>query len=592
MVSVVIVSALLVVAMILFVTEWLPVDMTALGMMVVLTVTGILEPGEAIKGFANPAVVTVGAMFLISRAMIRTGVVGVVAQKVIEYSGGKKALASLIILLVVSVASAFINNTPVVVLFIPIVLSLSCEYGFSPSEFLIPLSYASILAGTCTLIGTSTNIIVSDLSALYGYGKLGMFELSSVGVPIAAVGIAVLYFLSPHLMPSHAAPVCELRDGEHRRYLSEIKIPRGSRLIGLDAHALFSQDHPSVEIVELIRYSHVFYPDRDRIQIAPDDLILVKGGLNDLVALFRDPAIALPETLSGGNGSTDAQDHLIVELIIPPQSSFIGSRLMETALNRDPELNILAVKRTGLHYTEKKIYDIRLRVGDILLVRCPEEKLERIRGGSDFIIVEDVHHEIINKKKAPLALAIFGGMMVSASIGLADIMVCAISASFLMVLTGCLRIQEAYRALQGNVLLLIVGTIALGAAMEKTGATRIYAEAYLGLFRGSGPAVVMAGFILLASIGTQILSNNAVAVLLVPIAISTAISLGVHPKPFIIAVCIGASACFASPIGYKTNLLVYAPGGYRFSDYLKLGIPLNLIVIIMGAFLIPIFWGL
>jgi di/tricarboxylate transporter len=587
-----IVSGVLIITIFLLVTEKLPVDLTAIGIIVVLMLTRILEPLEAVRGFANPAVITVGAMFLVSRGMIRTGVVGFIAQKVIQYSRGSQKIAMLMILLLVAASSAFINNTPVVVLFIPIILSLSCEYGFSPSKLLIPVSYVSILAGTCTLIGTSTNIIVSDLSAMYGYGSLGMFELSSVGIPIAIVGFCMIFFFSSRLMPDHAAPICEIGGSEHRRYLAELKIPRNSLYIDKDPLRVFNASHPSIEVLELIRYSHIFYPDRDTIKIAADDMLLVKGYLNDLVSIFNNPNVELPNNLPAGIGTeSKPEDHLIVELIIPPQSSLLGERLMETRIYRDADMHILAIKRTQLHYTEQNINSIRLRIGDILLIRCPEAALDRIRGGTDFIIVEDVHHEIIHKKKARWALTIFGGLVVGASTGMADIMVCALTAVFLMVLSGCIQIRDGYRSLHGNVLMLIAGTIALGTAMEKTGATQIYAEAFLSIFRGSDPTIVLAGFILFTSIGTQILSNNAVAVLLLPVAISTAITLGVHPKPFIMAVCFGASACFASPIGYQTNLLVYSPGGYRFLDYMKLGIPLNLLLIAAGAFLIPRVWS-
>ncbi|UCD82776.1 MAG: anion permease, partial [Desulfobacterales bacterium] len=218
------------------------------------------------------------------------------------------------------------------------------------------------------------------------------------------------------------------------------------------------------------------------------------------------------------------------------------------------------------------------------------DKLDRMRDGVDLIIAEDVHHEIVQKRKAWKAGLIFAGLIVAASAGLADIMVCALTAVFLMIVTGCIQMRDAYRAVQADVLLLIAGTLALGTAMEKTGTSQIYAEAYLKIFAGFSPTFVLAGFILLVSISTQILSNNATAVLLFPIAVSTALGLGVDPKPFIIAVCFGASACYATPIGYQTNLLIYGPGGYRFTDYLKLGIPLNLVVLILGTLLIPFIW--
>jgi len=585
-------TIILVAAILLLITEKLPVDLTSLGILVVLTVTGILSPSEAIAGFASPAVITVGSMFLISQGMIRTGAVGFISKKVGEYSQGRPVLAIFFVLVIVGTASAFINNTPVVVLFIPIILSLSCELGFSPSKVLIPVSYASILAGTCTLIGTSTNIIISDLSAKHGLGSLGMFELSPLGVPIALLGIFYLIFAAPKLMPSMHNPVCELKDDDYRRYLAELQVPRDSRIIGQDPESYFSEKYPGMEVLELIRYSHVFYPDRDAVKIASDDLLLVKGSANDLVEILNDDLIELPMAEQGKSFEAEEKQSLIVELIIPPQSSLLGQRLVASRLRRDPDIHIIAIKRRELHYAEPQVKDIRLKIGDILLVRLPGSSLERLRGETDFIIVEDIHHEIEHKRLASRAFLIFGAMVVVASTGLADILICALAAAFLMVLTGCLQLRDAYRAMDGRVLLIIIAMIAMSAALEKTGASEFYARVFLGLFSGLSPAYVLSGVILLTSISTHLLSNNATAILLLPIAISTAQGLGADPRPFIIAVCFGASACFATPIGYQTNLLVYGPGGYRFSDYLKLGMPLNLLVLIMGSFFIPLMWPL
>jgi len=584
------VTLILVVAMLLLISEKLPVDLTSIGIIVVLTVSGILAPTEAIAGFANPAVITVAAMFLISKGMIRTGAVEFISQKVIQYSRGRPTLAIFLILAIVGTASAFINNTPVVVLFIPIILSLSCELDFSPSKFLIPISYASILAGTCTLIGTSTNIIISDLSAAHGFGSLGMFELSPLGLPIALLGIFFLIFAAPKLMPNMHNPVCELKDSEHRRYLAEFQVPRQSPIIGENPNSYFSEKYPNMEVLELIRYSHVFYPDRDSVKMAPDDLLLVKGSANDLVEILNEDAVDLPMAEKDINFAAEQKESLIVELIIPPQSRLLGERLVASRLQRDPDIHIIAIKRRELHYAEPKVKDIRLKIGDILLVRLPESSVERLRGETDFIIVEDVHHEIVHKRLARRAFLIFAAMIVTASTGMADILTCALAAAFVMLLTGCLQLRDAYRAMDGRVLLIIIAMIALSAALEKTGASELYASAFLSLFSGLSPAYVLSGVILLTSISTHVLSNNATAILLLPIAISAAQGLGVDPKPFIIAVCFGASACFATPIGYQTNLLVYGPGGYRFSDYLKLGMPLNLLVLIMGSLFIPLIW--
>ena len=584
------ISGILVLTLYLLITERIPVDLTAIGIMVVLVLAGFLSPREAVMGLAHPAVVTVGAMFVISKGMMRTGAVEFIGRYVIRFSRGNRYLALLIILLTVGIASAFINNTPVVILFIPVVMSMCCEFGLSPSQFLIPVSSASILAGTCTLIGTSTNIIISDLSLTSGYGEIKMFELGLLGLPVALLGIGFILLASPKILPSLRNPTCQFQDSENRRYLAELKIPRGSRLVGREALTAFEEKFPALEVLELIRYSHIFHPIRDAVNIAPDDLILVKGALNDLVEILNHEDVELPMTEKGLSFGVGKDDTVVVELIISPQSDLPGQRLLETGLMKDPDIHVIAIKRHNLHYTERQIHDIRLRTGDMLLIWCKGSKLQVMRTEKDYIIVEDVHEEIVHKRKAWLAMGIFSGLVGAATLGLAEIMVCALTAAFLMVLTGCIQMRDVYRSLQGGVLLLIAGTIALGTAMEKTGTSRIYAEAFLNLFAGLSPQMILGAVILMTSISTQILSNNATAVLIFPIAVSTALGLGVDPRPFIIGVCFGASACFATPIGYQTNLLVYGPGGYRFTDYLKLGIPLNLLVLILSTLFIPVIW--
>ncbi len=585
-----IITAILVLMILLLITEWLPVDVTAVGIMVLLMVTEILPPRLAVAGFSHPAVITVGAMFVISKAMIRTGAVEFIGRYVTRLAKGSMTLALGVILLTVGVASAFINNTPVVLLFIPVIMIMCCEFNLSPSKFLIPVSYASILAGTCTLIGTSTNIIVSDLSLAAGYGAIGMFELGRLGVPVAVAGIIFLLIAAPRLMPSLFNPTCQFGEGEQRRYLAELKIPRGSPLVGEDPVAFFAERHPDLGVLELIRHSIIYHPERDPVEMAPDDRLLVKGSVNALVAVLQDGNVVLPSSEQDLSFSVARDAPVVVEMIITPESNLLGRRLVETELIQDPAIHFIAIRRRDLHYTEREIQEIRLRIGDIVLVWCGTAKLIAMRAAREYIIIEDISEEIVLKRKAWLSLLIFGGLIIGATSGLADIMTCALTAAFLMILAGCIQPRDAYQALQRDVLLLIVGTIALGEAMQITGASRVYAEAFLGLFAGYSPRVVLGGLLLLTSVCTQVLSNNATAVLLFPIAISTAASLGADARPFIIAVCFGASACFASPMGYQTNLLVYGPGGYRFSDYLTLGIPLNLLVLAAGAVFIPWFW--
>lgn len=590
-----IVSIILILALYFLISEKLPVDVVAIGIIAFLALTRILAPTEAVAGFANPAVITVGAMFLISQGLIRTGAVEHLSSRVVTIARGNARMAMLLVLLTAAVSSAFINNTPVVVLFIPVVISMCCQFGQSPSKYLISLSYVSILAGTSTLIGTSTNLLVSDMSARYGFEALGMFELARLGVPLAVVGLFFLLVAAPRLMPAHSNPACELKRNGEKRYLAELQIPVDSPLVGQAPKSAFARRHPSIEVIEVIRRRTVFHPDRDPLVIAAGDLLLVKGGASDLLRLYetdttRLPHVPGPEALTGKSTVGGSVERITVEVVIPPQSALIGERLTETYLLGSDHFHVIAVERGGSHYDRRSLGEMVLKMGDILLVSLPWEKMDTLRARGDVIVVEEVHQQIVQKHKAGVAALIFAVMVVLAASGVLDIMVAAVSAVLFMLLTRCLQMRDAYRALQGNVLVLIAGTLALGTAMEKTGASQVYADAFLRVFEGHSPAVILGGFMLLTSISTQLLSNNATAVLLMPIAVSTAIGLGVNPKPFIMAVCFGASACYATPIGYQTNLLVYGPGGYRFSDYLKLGIPLNLIILLGGTWWIPKLW--
>ncbi|NDY71376.1 SLC13/DASS family transporter [Desulfobacter hydrogenophilus] len=585
-----VVSLILLLTLILLISEKISVDKTAIGIMVLLALTGILTPAQAVAGFANPAVITVGAMFLLSHGLIRTGAVGFLTELVLKFSQGKRQYAFVIILTAVAVLSAFINNTPVVVLFIPIVMALSCECDFSPSKLLIPLSYVSILAGTSTLIGTSTNIIVSDLAYLEGYDQLSMFELSRLGGPIAVMGILFLFLIAPKLMPGRIGPVCELDEGKENKYIAELIVTEKSPLIGEKDITQYADKNLGLDVVELFRNGGIFDPSRQDMTIMPGDILLVKGAAQDMISCLQSKKLSLVHGDENFTFGGKPEDDLIVELIIPPLSSLLREPLISAELQYDSDIRIIAIRSRMSYFSYRKIKKVKLKIGDIILVQCPRNKLDKIRRNSDFVMIEDIHHTIIDKEKARIASGIFAAVVLAATIGLSDIMICALTGVFLMTLTHCLSLKDAYRSLQPEVLLLIIGTLALGLAMQKTGATELYAEAFLNLFHGKGPHIILFAIIFLTSVSSHVLSNNATAVLLLPIAISTAVSLGVDTRPFIIGICFGASACYASPIGYQTNLLVYGPGGYRFSDFIKLGLPLNIIVIVMSGFFIPVFW--
>ncbi|WP_319575544.1 SLC13 family permease [uncultured Desulfobacter sp.] len=587
---IVMVSLILILTLFLLISEKISVDKTAIGIMVLLALTGILSPAETVAGFANPAVITVGAMFLLSYGLIRTGAVGFLTELVLKFSKGNRTSAFIIVLTSVAVLSAFINNTPVVTLFIPIVMGLSCECDFSPSKLLIPLSYVSILAGTSTLIGTSTNIIVSDLAHIKGFDPLSMFELGRLGVPIAAIGILFLFVVAPKLMPGRTAPLCELDEGKEKKYIAELMVTEKSPLIGKKDINVYAEENLGLSVIEIFRNGGVFDPSRTRLNIKQNDIFLVKGTAQDIISCLKSKELSLIHGKENLTFNGSPEDDLIVELVIPPLSSLLREPLMSDELQNDADICIIAIRSRTSYFSYKELQNGRLKIGDILLVQCPRNKLDKIRKSSDFVIIEDIHHAIVDREKAGIATGIFVAVVLAATLGLVDIMICALTGVFLMTFTHCLSLKDAYRSLESQVLLLIVGTLALGLAMQKTGATQFYSDAFLSLFDGKSPHVILFAIILLTSIFTHILSNNATAVLLLPIAISTAVSLGVDTRPFIIGICFGASACYASPIGYQTNLLVYGPGGYRFSDFIKLGLPLNIMVIVLASIFIPVFW--
>ncbi|MDJ0763884.1 MAG: SLC13 family permease [Myxococcota bacterium] len=588
--SIVLVSIILVAAIILLVTEKLPYDLTAFAIIAALVALGILSPREGLSGFANPAPLTIAFLFVISQALVRTGALDFITQQIIRYSGGKPGRLLFILLFTVGGFSSFLNNTPVVVLFISIVMSICCEYSLSPSKFLMPISFVSILAGTSTLIGTSTNIIVSDLATQHGLAPLEMFELSPLGIPTAMAGAVFLFFWGPRILRTHKEPICELKDGGRNRYLAELLVPEDSPLVGAAARDVFKKRFPDIEVFEVIRGVMVCDPHRDTVSVLPNDILLVKATAQQLSVILADKSALSLHQKVAQNSASKKKRPITVELLVQPNSDTVGQSLSDMLAGLDAHIRVLGVKRHWKHYQAEKFRDLTLAVGDLILAEVPPDHLDQIRATGDLIVIEDVHKTIVDKKKAPLALTVFALMILSAAVGIASLLQAAMMAMLILVLTGCIGLREAYRAIDIRILVLIVGTLALGLALTKSGAADLYAQTLLTPLQGTSPRLVLSGFILLTSLLSLFISNNATAALLLPIAISTAGALGVDPRPFVIGICFGASACYATPIGYQTNLLVYGPGGYKFTDYLKLGIPLNIGVWLVASIFIPLIW--
>jgi len=587
-----IVTIILFAAIVLLVSEKLPVDLTAICIMVALIVCGILTPKEALTGFSHPAPITVAVLFVVSRGLVRSGALDFITDAVIRLSKGSPKRLLFLTLFLVGGFSSFLNNTPVVVLFIPVVMAVCFKYSLSPSKFLLPISFVSILAGTSTLIGTSTNIVVSDLAVQNGMAPIAMFELSILGAPMAMAGAVFLYFLSPRVLGSHKEPIGEVHDSEKHRYISDLIIPEESPWIGKEPVKTLQADFPGIEIFQVFRNYRLLDPERNPMIIEPGDEILLKGSAQQLTQILDKRFGILPSEEDGTSTRPHDQKSIIIELLVQPNSNAMGQYLEDLVASLDAHIRVIGIKRHWKHYPATKVRNLRLELGDIILVQTPLDHLDQIRATDDLIVIEDIHKTIVNRKKMPLAMGIFLLMILVATVGIADILVSGMVAMLLMVLTGCLRLREAYRSIDVKILILIIGTIALGEALSKTGAADLYTAIMLKPLVGMSPYIVLSAFILLTSLLSLFISNNSTAVLLMPIALSTAATLEVDPRAFIIGMCFGASACYATPIGYQTNLLVYGPGGYVFMDYLKLGIPLSLGVWIVSSIFVPILWPL
>ncbi len=583
-----IVAAIILAATIMFILEVFSIDVVSILIILTLMATNIIETEEALLGFANPAVITIASLFIISEGLLKTGAVTFVGRKIIDISHGNLKKMLFLTMIVVGIFSIFVNNTPIVVIFIPIMLGIASENKISPSKLLMPVSFASIFGGTCSLIGTSTNILVSNISEDLGYSSLKMFEFSKLGLIFLVVGIIYILVLGDRLLPDHPT-VSTYGGSQQKDYVTEIEVLPASPLVGKLLSQTELPKKYNITIFEIIRGEEIIWPPLDNVIIQPGDILLFKGDINDIINLREDEQIKMLPQLEDRDLEFTRKDARLAELLITSGSEYVDRTLNDLRMKARYDISTMAIQRRGVHF-RTKITDIRLKVGDILLVFGSENAISKVSDDENFLMMTGVHKAVINKKKAPLAIAITLMVASLLTLQVLPIPFVAISGALLMVMTDCLSIKSAYKSLNLPVLLLIAGTISLGIAMGKTGLDRLAAQQLVEWVHGMGPVMILGAFYLLTTIATAFLSNNAVAILLTPIAISTALSLNLDPKPFIIAVTFGASASFATPIGYQTNTLVYGPGNYRFMDYVKVGLPLNIIFVILASLLIPVFW--
>ena len=584
-------TLILIAAIALLVSQTLRYELTALLIIFALPAVGILTPAEAISGFANEATITIAAMFVLSAGLAKTGAVDYVARLATSVPNRDPKVILLVIAGLAAIPSAFLNNTAVVIMLIPVVLRICQKTQVLPSKLMIPLSYFAILGGTLTLVGTSTNILVHSLYMQAGGDGFGMFEFTPMGLCYLVLGGAFILIFANRMLPKRKV-LSQLLERQHRsRFVTEIILPDKSRLSSDNLGGLIAGIE-DVRILELVRGEDVLLGPPNNTEVETGDTLLIEGTPRGIHTLLERQGVDLASAVADTQRVRISRMNLqVVEAVVTPNSPFFNLRLSEVGLNRLYGIKVLAIQRMGRHLHER-LRELKLQVGDVLLIQGEESALYELQTTGNVLLVEGVEKTLRFPKNAPIAFIIMILVVVGATSGWMPLSVLAIGGAALMMLVRCLRVREAFRAMDSAVLLLIAATIPLGIAMQKTGMAEVLARGVIGIADNFGPTVLIGVVYLITSVLSAFLTNNATAVLLTPIVLEIGHEMGIDPRPLLVAVAFGASACFATPIGYQTNLLVMGPGGYLFRDYMRIGLALNLILWIAATFLIPVFWPL
>lgn len=569
---------------VLFARETYPTEVVALMGAAILIVTGILPSDRVLDVFTNPAPWTIAAMFILSGGLVRTGALNGLSSYASKRASGNPALVLGLFAGIILITSAFMNNTPVVVMLIPVAGQLAATLNLSSSKLLIPLSYTAIFGGMCTLIGTSTNLLVDGVAQANGMAAFSLFEVTPVAIVLAVYGLVYLRLFAPRLLADRTTMAAMLGRRKSMRFFSQVVVSAGSSLIGqriADAGVL---NRPDMRVIDVLRGDESLRRNMADIELRQGDRIVLRTNAGELLSLKDEAGIELAEGLASQATTT-------VETLITPGAGLVGRRLQDLRLRRRYGVYVLAVHRMDQNLGAG-LDDLRVRVGDTLLLEGTEEDIARLADDMDLVDVAQPKERPYRRAKVPLVILTLVAVIVLSALKIAPIHILGILGVTFILMTRCIDAEEAFSAVDGRLLVLIFAMLGVGMALEASGAVELIVLIAAPVLADLPPPLIVWSIYILTSVLTELVSNNAVAVAITPVAIGLALSLGIDPRPLVIAVMIAASASFATPIGYQTNTLVYGPGGYKFTDFMKIGIPLNLTVGILASFLIPFFWPL
>ena len=596
--SIALTLCILILALISFALEWFPVDFTALLVAILLMVFGIVTPEEGVSGFSNPATITVMAMFILSAGISRTGAIQIVGDWLLKWGGNTSQQQTFVMSGFVGSITAVINNTAVVAIFLPIIEEWCKKQKIPVSRMLMPLSFATILGGTITLIGTSTNLLASSISEQLGYGTFSLFQFTEAGIIKFGIGIIYLTFASSWLLPNRN-PTNNGNSYEQsyqlKDYVSELVISPRSNLIKQTLRSSEIQRKFDIDVLEIIRDGiHFSQPLADKV-LKAGDILLVRGTKEEILKIRDEKGLDILPAIKFKDDNVASQltdnEEGIAEILILSNSRLVGSNLKDLRFRQRYNATVLAIRR-GEEVLRDRLGQVPLRFGDLLLVQGPRESLSGFQTTRELLVIEQGNREGLRLEKASIAVAIVFGVIISAALNLMPILVSALVGVVLMVLTGCLKPGEIYGAIRWDVIFLLAGLIPMGIAMEKSGATTWLADKILIVGNNFSGFWVLIFFYFVTTILTEILSNNASVILMIPIAVKVAESLTINPFAIMFTVTFAASNSFMTPIGYQTNTMVYSPGGYRFRDFTRFGAPLSLIQGIITPFLVIWLYGL